>query len=145
MSANRHIARRSLLLGGLAGLGLAALALFGYEAPRLLAPRYPRTPYDDLFARLADRHNAILVGSAVLAEKNGFNAQQTAHALRMRLKTETLADIVEKDLSDGHVIEVRGWILPSSLAALCALAASASQPRTPSGTRSRSPIQTSRI
>ncbi len=138
------IARRPLLLGSLAGLGLAAIGLLAYETPRIFEPRYPRTPYDDLLGRLADRDDAVRLGSAVLAAESNFDPQSTARALRARLDAMSLAAATDADLRDARLTEVHGWVLPSTLTTLCALAASASQPGNASaGAMPPSPLQTS--
>jgi hypothetical protein len=140
------IARRPLLLGTLAGLGLAAIGLLAYETPRIFEPRYPRTPYDDLLGRLPNRDDAVRLGSAVLDAERDFDPQSTARALRARLGSMSLAAAADADVRDARLTEVHGWVLPSVLTALCALAASASQPRNASSRAvPPSPAQTSGI
>ena len=123
-----RIARRPLLFGGLVGAGLAAIGLLTYEAPRVFEPRYPRTPYDDLLGRLSSREDAERLGAAVLAGEKTFDAQSAARELRARLKSLPLAAAVDADVREGHLAEAHGWVLPSTLAQLCALAAAASLP-----------------
>ena len=140
------IARRPLLIGSLAGLGLAAIGFHAYETPRILEPRYPRTPYDDLLGRLSNRDDAVRLGTAVLAGERDFDPQSTARMLRTRLKSMPLAAAIDADLRDARLTEVHGWVLPNTLAALCALAASASLPRNASSHAAPpSPLQTSGI
>jgi hypothetical protein len=123
MSPKTGIARRPLLAGV---LGVAGLALVGggiYEGLQRAARHYPRTPYDDLLYKLADRESAKALGAQVLAGDKTFDSKVAAKALRARLKRKYLVDVLEADIRNGAVIELRGWVIPRTLAALCALAA----------------------
>ncbi len=117
------ISRRPVLSGILAALGIAVAGGVAYEAPRFSLRRYKPSPFDDLLAQLPDRESAGRVGAAVIAETPDLNAEQRARALR--LAAMPLADAMAADLTENRVIEVRGWILPQTLADLCALAAKA--------------------
>lgn len=123
MSLKTSIARRPLLASV---LGIAGLAIIGggvYETVRDGARHYPRTPYDDLLDKLADREGAKALGAQVLAGGKSFDPATTAEALRPRLKGKALADVLENDIRTGAVTELRGWVIPQTLADLCALAA----------------------
>lgn len=119
------VSRRPVLSGILAALGIAVVGGVTYEAPRWSRRRYKPSPFDDLLANLPDRENAARVGAAVIAETPGFNPDQTAHDLGKALVAAPLSDAVSADLGQGRMIEVGGWILPETLADLCALAAKA--------------------
>jgi hypothetical protein len=59
----------------------------------------------------------------VLARYRPFDPEQTAELLRSRLKGKALAGVLEDDIRQGAVTELRGWVIPQTLAELCALAA----------------------
>jgi hypothetical protein len=125
MSLKTNIARRPLLASV---LGIAGLAIVGggfYEGLRDTARRYPRTPYDDLLYKLADRESAKALGAQVLAERKPFDPKAVAETLRSRLTGKELADVLEAGIRSGGVTELRGWVIPQTLADLCALAAKA--------------------
>jgi hypothetical protein len=50
-------------------------------------------------------------------------AQDLAKGLRQRFERRTLAEVTNSDLAQGKLSEVKGWVLPESLALLCILAA----------------------
>ena len=116
------IARRPLLAGALAALGFAVAAGVAYETG-LFGPSHPKTSYDDLLALLPDRAQAQTIGKVVLAENTAFDAKAVAAGLRARLGGKTLADVVAAEVAADKTIEVDGWLLPETLAQLCALAA----------------------
>jgi hypothetical protein len=123
MSLKTGIARRPLLASV---LGIAGLAIVGggvYEGIRGTARHYPRTPYDNLLYKLADRESAKALGAQVLAERKTFDPEAMAQILRPKLKGKKLADVLEAEIRSGDVIELRGWVIPRTLADLCALAA----------------------
>jgi hypothetical protein len=122
MSLKTDIARRPLLAGM---VGVAGLALIGgiYEGVHRATHRYPRTPYDDLLYKLSDRESAKALGAQVLSQNKAFDAQRMAQLLRPKLKRKELADVLEVDIHAGAVTELRGWVIPQTLADLCALAA----------------------
>jgi hypothetical protein len=119
------ISRRPVLSGILAALAVAVVGGIAYEAPRLSRRTYKPSPFDDLLAKLPDRDNAGRIGAAVIAETPGFSAEPTARALRTRLAATSLADAMSADLNRSRMVEVWGWIVPETLADLCALAAKA--------------------
>jgi hypothetical protein len=119
------VARRPLLvwLVGLAGAAVVGIAAI--EAPRIFAPRYAPTPFDDLFAKLPDRDNAARLGQAWLAENKAFDADKVAKALRVHLAERPLDTVIDSDLAGARIMEAHGWVLPETLVTLCALAARA--------------------
>ena len=116
------IARRPLLAGGLAALGLAAVGAVAYEAG-LFGPPYPHTPYDDLLRLLPDRAAAIALGRDVLASDPAFDTKGTATHLRGKIGHRPLEAVLMSDIESDDLTEVKGWVLPATLAQLCALAA----------------------
>lgn len=114
------LTRRNILIGA-GGAVVAAGAI--YEARQLLRKHYKPTQYDDLLALLDDRDAGAQVGHAVLAEIGDFDPALAAADLRARLKTATLASAIADDVSAGRLLEARGWLLPETLALLCAVAA----------------------
>ena len=114
--------RRNALMAG----GSAAL-LFGaaYEGRRLWRKHYSPSPYDDLLVALEDRDADAQLGEAVLGEIDDFDPKAAAERLRAMLKHQTLTQAAAQDVAEGRMIEARGWVLPQTLALLCALAAKA--------------------
>lgn len=118
----RRVSRRTMVVGGGVAAALGAAAL-GLTLPRLFGRRYAPTPYDDLLAQLVDRDAAARVGAAVRAAEPNFNTKAAARELRQRFEQRNLAEVIDADIREGRVAEVSGWVLPESLAQLCALAA----------------------
>ena len=116
---------RRVVIAGTAVLGAAVLAGVGYEASRLLGKHYPPTPYDDLLALLPEREAAKAVGVAFLAEHPNFTAKTAAAALRARIGKQKLDALIEAEITAGALTEAGHWIIPQTLAGLCALAAKA--------------------
>jgi hypothetical protein len=116
------LTRRNILIG--AG-GAAVLAAAAFEGRRLLRKRYASSPYDDLLALLDDRDADAQIGEAVLADIDDFDAKTVAADVRARLEHGTLAQVVSGDAGEGRVVEAGGWVMPETLALLCALAAKA--------------------
>jgi hypothetical protein len=114
--------RRGILIG--AG-GAAVLAAAAFEGSRLLCKRYAPSPYDDLLALLDDRDADAQIGEAVLADIDDFDPKTVSASLRERIGKRPLAQIMIEDVSDGRVLEANGWVMPETLALLCALAAKA--------------------
>ncbi|MGH6888166.1 MAG: hypothetical protein ACREHF_03050 [Rhizomicrobium sp.] len=121
---NPQIARRPLLKGLLAAAGLFAAAAVAFEVPRLLAHHYPPTPFDDLFALLPDRDIAARVGAAAVVNPHTPSAA-LARTLRERIGGHSLGTILDADLAEARLSEVRGWVLPETLVQLCVLVARA--------------------
>ncbi len=121
MSEN-GFSRRAVTVGGgiAAALGIAAI---GITVPRLFGHRYRRTPYDDLFAQLVDRGEAMKVGGAALDTIGNVTAAKLGKEVRQRMDRRTLLETADSDLAEGKLAEVHGWVLPETLVLLCALAA----------------------
>ncbi|MGA9797284.1 MAG: hypothetical protein WBQ17_17295 [Rhizomicrobium sp.] len=125
MSLKTNIARRPLLASLLGVAGLAVVGGGVYEGLRNAARRYPPTPYDDLLYKLSDRESAKALGAQVLAGATHFDPKTTAKALRLKLRHKNLARVLEAEITHGDAVELRGWVIPQTLASLCALAAKA--------------------
>lgn len=113
--------RRSVLLAT-AGAGVLAAAALGYEAVRLIGRR-PPSPYDDLLSLLPDRDAARMVGVAFLSEHPRFDVAAVAHALRQEIGHRPLAAVLQADIVQDRVVEAGHWLVPQTLAGLCAIAA----------------------
>ncbi len=117
-----RFSRRNILIAS----GSAALVLgAGYEGRRLWRKHYAPSPYDDLLAKLDNRDADAQLGEAVLGEIDDFDPKTVAAGLRAKLEHKTLEQSVAEDVAAGRVIEANGWVLPETLALLCALAAKA--------------------
>ena len=112
--------RRKMLLG--AG-GVVIVAAAAFEGSRLFRKRYAPSPYDDLMALLDDRDADAQVGEAVLSGNNAFDPKKTAKDVRERIGKRPLAQVMIEDAKEGRVLEADGWVIPETLALLCALAA----------------------
>jgi hypothetical protein len=123
MSGNTGTTRRSVLTGILALAGVAAIGGGIYEFLLNKARHYPRTAYDDLLYKLPDRESAKALGTQILATDTTFDPERTAAALRATLKDKELASALQSDIHSNAIVELRGWVLPQTLADLCALAA----------------------
>ena len=124
MSADRQqgTTRRTVITVLFGAVGVAAAGGVAYMAG-LFGPSYPRTPYDDLLAKLPDRAAAETLGKAVRNEMPGFDAKAVAAGLRKKLENKTLSDVVTAEIDSNDLREVKGWVLPASLAQLSALTA----------------------
>jgi hypothetical protein len=120
---NTGIARRPFLTVLLGALGVGVLGGLAYEAPRLFRPRFAPTAFDDLLGRLPDRSSANRFGAAFLTHKKDFDPKSVAQKLRARLSTRSLSGALDEDIDRNRIVEVNGWVVPDTLAALCALAA----------------------
>ena len=116
-----YLTRRNVLIG--AGVGAAAGLVAGGSF--VLRKRHAPSPYDDLLARLDDRDADAQIGETVLAELEDFDPRLTADDVRANLEGRPLAEVSVEDAADGRVMEAGGWVLPETLALLCALAAKA--------------------
>ena len=119
---NELFTRRKIVIG--AG-GAVVLAAATFEGTRLLRKHHAPTAFDDLLSQLDDRDAGAQIGEAALANSEDFDANAVATNLRARLKRDTLAQALSGDLSEGHLLEARGWVLPEMLGQLCELAAKA--------------------
>jgi hypothetical protein len=114
--------RQTLWLGG----SVVVVAGGGVGARLLLRKRFAPTPYDDLIALVEDRDGAAQIGETVLAEVEDFDPKTMAADLRTRIAGRPLAAVIAEDASDRRIAEGGGWVLPETLALICALAAKAS-------------------
>lgn len=119
---NGTVARRPLLaaLGAVAGIGVAGGLL--YEGAGFFRHRYTG-PYAGLFSGLGNVETAAIVGREVLAQTAAFDPKKTARELYDTIGHRPLAAILSREAARGEVVEVHGWVLPETLARLCALAA----------------------
>jgi len=117
-----RVSRRTALIGGGVTATLFAVA-FGLTFPRLFGRRYAPTPYDDLLAHLVDRDRAARVGAEIRLAEPKFDGKAAARELRQRFEQRDIAEVCDADVREGRLAEVGGWVLPESLAELCALAA----------------------
>ena len=116
------LTRRNILIG--AG-GTVVLATATFEGRRLLRKRYASSPYDDLLALLDDRDADAQIGEAVLADIDDFNPKTVSESVRVRIGRRPLAQVMIEDAGKGRLLESGGWVIPETLALLCALAAKA--------------------
>lgn len=105
----------------LAGLGGAGWLWRG----KLLAKHYPPSPYDDVFARLIDRDAAARIGQDVLIDMPNLETVAAANTVRARLSHQSLTQACAEDAETARLVEANGWVMPETLALLCALAARA--------------------
>ncbi len=114
--------RRRILIGA-GGVVVVAAAVF--EGSRLLRKRYAPSPYDDLLALLDDRDADAQIGEAVLSDIDDFDPKETSADVRERIGKRPLAQVMMEDAKEGRLLEANGWVIPETLALLCALAAKA--------------------
>ena len=111
---------RRWLIGAVAAVAAAATAV--RELPFVLRHHYRRTPYDDLLSRLGDRDASVAFGR--VANKNMPGATTAVAALlRRRLGQASLRSVLSRELTQEQVLVAGGWVIPQSLALICALAA----------------------
>ena len=117
------ISRRGVMTGVVAAGVAAALAgTLKYLHP--FSRHYAPTRYDDLLAQLTDRETGARLGKTVLAAMPGFDLK--AAAAQLRAGPHSLSEAVAADMRGDRLANVDGWLLPRSLALLCAVAAKAS-------------------
>jgi hypothetical protein len=117
------LTRRNIVIG--AG-GVVVLAAATFEGSRLLRKHYAPSPYDDLLALLDDRDADAQIGEAVLADIDDFDPKLAAEELREQIAKRPLVQVAIEDVGEGRLLEANGWVIPETLALLCALAAKAS-------------------
>jgi hypothetical protein len=112
-----HISRRPLLgaLAALAGAVVAGGAI--YEGVHVW-----HGARRDLLASLGSREQVDLVGKAVLADMPEFRATNVK-ALRHAISSSSLEALSVADAMQGRIVEAQGWVLPETLARLCAVVA----------------------
>lgn len=118
MSPPPKLSRRQVTLGGIALAAAAAVAGAVYEVPRLFKHR-ATGEYADLVNLLDEPDQAAVVGRAVQDD----SIKEEAAGLRATLKDRRLVDVLDGDLAQARLAEADGWVLPQTLATLCALAA----------------------
>jgi hypothetical protein len=107
--------RRAMLMAG-AGLGALLLGAGGYEAWRHFGKRYPRTPYDDLFALIPDREAMEKLSKAVRRHGDVYiDPRSTAQAIRSEVANRPFVDVLGRDIRDDRMTEVGGWVLPTTM------------------------------
>jgi hypothetical protein len=116
-----YLTRRNILIGS----GAVAAAGLAVGGRYLLRKRHAPSPYDDLLALLNDRDADAQIGETVLAELGEFEPLRVADDVRARVEGRTLAQVVAEDAAEGRILEAGGWVIPGTLALLCALAAKA--------------------
>jgi hypothetical protein len=111
------LSRRTLTFGGIAAAALAAAGAW-YELPRLFKGASRRA---DIVGRLADPRQAAILGRAVALD--GIE-EGAANDLQDKLRRTPLAQMLAEDAADpARVVEAGGWVIPLTLAEICALAA----------------------
>ena len=116
------LTRRNIVIGAGSAVVLGAAA---FEGSRLLRKRHAPTSYDDLLSRLDNRDADAQIGEAVLADIDDFDAKSVSASVRERIGKRPLAQVTSEDVRKGRVLEANGWVVPETLALLCALAAKA--------------------
>jgi len=109
---------RRALIAGLAAAG-AAVAAGLYRFTDVFVKHHPPTPFDDLLTHLPDRDQAKRLGALV---QGAPDANALAEQLRSKLPGGLTA-AAQADIAAGRLVEVKGWLLPQSVAMLAALAA----------------------
>jgi len=111
--------RRRSLIAGVTAAG-AALAAGLYRFTDLFVKHYPPTPYDDVLAALVDREEAAKLGRLM---PDAPPPAVLAAQLRTAIKPNGFAGAIESDIAADRLAEVKGWVVPQSVAWLSALAA----------------------
>ena len=96
-----------------------------WEIFRRIRPRRRLTQFDDVLSLLPDRDDAVVVGNIVREKAEQIEPWRIAPQLRERLDGRTLEEAAMKDVAEARLVEAAGWLLPETLALLCALAAEA--------------------
>jgi hypothetical protein len=104
-------------------VAVVAAGAIAYGSWRLVGRHYPPTPYDDLLALLPDRESARRLGAAFLAEHTNFTTVNAAKALRRHISGQPLTTVLENEIAAGRLTQAGHWVIPETLAGLCALAA----------------------
>jgi hypothetical protein len=118
MSPPPKLSRRTLTIGGIAAGAAAVIAGAVYEAPKLFKRR-PHGEYAELVGKLSDPEKAAAVGRVI----EDHPSKEELSELKSMLAKTSLADIATADSKNDRLAEADGWVLPATLATLCALAA----------------------
>ena len=118
MSPPPKLSRRSLTIGGIAGATAAIVAGVVYEAPKLFKRRL-HGEYAELVGKLNDPEKAAIVGRVI----EDHPSKEELSELKTALAKTPLTDIATADAKNDSLAEANGWVLPATLATLCALAA----------------------
>jgi hypothetical protein len=117
----RSQSRRRWLIGVVAAIAAAGVAV--RELPLLRVHHYRRSRYDDLLAKLVNRDASTRFGKALVVSGAPPKSGAIATLLRARLKHADLRSVAREELAEGKLLPAGGWIVPESLALICALAA----------------------
>ncbi len=53
----------------------------------------------------------------VIANSRAFDVRKLATDLRHKIGKQSLGDVIEADVSTGHLTEIGGWVMPETLIA----------------------------
>jgi hypothetical protein len=120
MSPPPKLSRRGVTIGAIAAGGAAIIAGTVYEAPKLFKRR-PHGEYAELVSKLGDPEKAAIVGRVM--QDRGAPSKEELSELKTALAKTSLADVAIADAKRDQLAEANGWVLPATLATLCALAA----------------------
>jgi hypothetical protein len=70
---------------------------------------------------LGSQEQVNLIGKAVLGDMPKFRATNV-RALRRAISSSSLEALSVADAVQGRIVEAQGWVLPETLARLCAVA-----------------------
>lgn len=133
MNLKAEIARRPFLAGIVGVLGIGAVGGLVYEIPRLLQRRYKPTKYDDLLYQIEDRESAVKLGQAVRSQLDASpesrlpKAGAIAGELRKGPARGSVPRATDADIAAGRLVTVHGWLIPRTVALVCAIAADVQQ------------------
>jgi hypothetical protein len=114
--------RRGMLAG--AGALIVALAAGAVWTIKPFRKHYAPTPYDDLLSKLDDRDWAARFGAAAQRALPDYRPQAAAVRLHGLVGSGTLKTAALRDAGTGRLVEVKGWLVPESVALIAALAKS---------------------
>jgi len=118
MSPPPKLSRRTLTIGAIAAGGATLVAGVVYEAPKLFKHRL-HGEYAELVGKLSDPEKAAIVGRVI----EDHPSKEELSELKTALAKTSLTDIATDDTKKDRLTEANGWVLPATLATLCALAA----------------------
>ena len=125
MSPPPKITRRSMTVGGAVAIGAAIVAGGIFEIPKFIKRR-ARGHYADLVNLLNDPEQAAIVGKTVHFDRpdgTTSSLEDAASALRLELNGHALSDRLSREITSGELTEANGWVMPTTLATLCSMAA----------------------